>query len=770
MKEFPLPLTKKDLQTIRGLTGYYGQYIRNYAKITSPLIDFLKNEKPNVLKCGENETNAFKIHYPLVWLNKMNYRNHRLLRWSLVLQPYTFGIKYRKGKQNANANGLSRQSKEMSSDSECTLFQCPICLEEFIKPKALPCLHTFCKSCINEFIRKSTTLTDFFVVFNCPVCRKEVKLESCPSDPSKYLQDNHIIQSMKETCLSKGKLCSIHSSMQADHLCTEHNQIVCYKCIIDNHRFCIVTEIYEAIESKRQSITQVQNQLIIRKENMETSVNAYSEEKQRILESERKCTDGVKLYVNELKNLITKLESQILDDIEKNTKQMLQRVDKNLTETNNEVTYLKTVLDEFEIIHLKDTTDFNRLTSIEQKLKTAHQRMNKTGRKSSSDIHLLRFQPNMDLFKILKENDAIGKISYTGIKVPVNAKTSSTKYVLKCTETDAKTKQVLKLPLTTAHTGSSANETTHTRPVNKVVSLKDDNPKLMSLKLPLTTEHTDSSANEATHTRPVNKVVSLKDDNPKLMSLKTKTDREECFITGITLLLDDSMIIADNGNKKIKHFSAGCMFVSQKVFSSEPWDVCRTEEDDFIVSFPSDNLIQYFTFRKGLVIPKQDKILTNGRCYGLSYYCNKIATCNRRASGVFIEVYAGPNEIIAELCVSASVLSECWYLSFCSDGENLVYTDQTTNFVSCVNLMSGSEKWRKSIRSPRGIARCQMFLYVVNCKSAKLLCLSEDTGLPKREIDCSSLGGGVFSGVTVNTDQTKIFLLPMTGSEALVIK
>ncbi|XP_052095027.1 E3 ubiquitin-protein ligase TRIM31-like [Mytilus californianus] len=620
----------------------------------------------------------------------------------------------------------------MSSDSECTLFQCPICLEEFIKPKALPCLHTFCKSCINEFIRKSTTLTDFFVVFNCPVCRKEVKLESCPSDPAKYLQDNHIIQSMKETCLSKGKLCSIHSSKQADHVCTEHNQIVCYKCIIDNHRFCIVTEIYEAIESKRHSITQVQNQLIIGKENMGTSVNAHSEEKKRILESERKCTDGVKLYVDELKNLIKKLESQILDDIQKNTKQILQRVDKNLTETNKEMTYLKTVLDEFEIINLKDITDFNKLTSIEQKLKTAHQRMNKTGRKSLSDIHLLRFQPNMDLFKVLKENDAIGKISYTGIKVPGNAKTSSTQDVLKCTETDAKTKQVLKLPLTTENTGSSANK--------------------------------------ATHTRPVNKVVSLKDDNQQLMSLKTNTDREDCFLTGITLLLDDSMIVADNGNMKIKHFSAGCKFVSQKVFSSEPWDVCRTEEDDFIVSFPSDNLIQYFTFRKGLIIPKQDKILTNGRCYGLSYHCNKIATCNRRASGVFIEVYAGLNGIIAELCVSASVLSECWYLSFCSDGENLVYTDQTTNFVSCVNLMSGREKWRKTIRSPRGIARCQTFMYVVNCKAAKLVCLSEDTGLPKREIDCSSLDGGAFSGVTVNTDQTKIFLLPMKGSEALVIK
>ncbi|XP_071157708.1 uncharacterized protein [Mytilus edulis] len=620
----------------------------------------------------------------------------------------------------------------MSSDSECSLFQCPICLEDFIQPKALPCLHTFCKSCINEYIRKSTTLTDCFVVFNCPVCRKEVKLESCPSDPAKYLQDNHMIQSMKETCLSKGKLCSIHNSKQADHVCTDHDQIVCYKCIIDSHRFCNVTEIHEAIESKRQSITQVHNQLVVRKENMDTSMHVNREEKKGILESDIKCKDGVRLYVDELKNLITKLESQILNDIEKNTTQKIQRVDKNLAETNKERTYLKTILNEFDINLLKEITDFNRLTAIDQELKTAHHRINKTCDKSSADIHLLRFQPNMDLFKVLRENDAIGKIYNTKMKVTVNSNTSKTKAVLKFTETEAKTAPVLKRPSTTEHTGSSGIE--------------------------------------ATHTRPMNKVISLKDGIQKLMSLKTDTDREECFITGITLLLDDSMIVADNGNMKIKHFSAGYKFVSQKAFSSEPWDVCRTEKDDFIVSFPSDNLIQYFTFRKGLVIPKQDKILTEGRCYGLSYHCNKIATCNRRASGVFVVVYSGLNEIIAELCISASVLSECWYLSFCSDGQHLVYTDETSNVVSCVNLRIGTEKWRTNIRSPRGIARCRTFLYVVNCKSAKVLCLSEDTGLQKREIDCSSLGGGAFSGVTVNTYQTKIFLLPTKGSDALVIE
>ena len=47
-------------------------------------------------------------HCPLSWLNRMKDRNQRLLRWSLLLQQYEFDIRYRKGKQNANADGMSR--------------------------------------------------------------------------------------------------------------------------------------------------------------------------------------------------------------------------------------------------------------------------------------------------------------------------------------------------------------------------------------------------------------------------------------------------------------------------------------------------------------------------------------------------------------------------------------------------------------------------------------------------------------------------------------
>ena len=199
MRDFPLPITKKNMRSFLGLTGYYRQYIKNYAEITSCLTDTLKKDKPNNIVWTEKETNAFKQlkealtttpilitpdfnkpfilqtdasntaigavlsqhtadgehpvaflskkllpreqnystiekellaivwavsslsyyldgrkfiietdHNPLTWLNRMKNNNQRLLRWSLALQPYSYDIRYRKGVQNANADGLSR--------------------------------------------------------------------------------------------------------------------------------------------------------------------------------------------------------------------------------------------------------------------------------------------------------------------------------------------------------------------------------------------------------------------------------------------------------------------------------------------------------------------------------------------------------------------------------------------------------------------------------------------------------------------------------------
>lgn len=48
-------------------------------------------------------------HNPLTWLNRVSGDNGHLLRFSLALQPYKFTIRYWRGSQHQNADGLSHQ-------------------------------------------------------------------------------------------------------------------------------------------------------------------------------------------------------------------------------------------------------------------------------------------------------------------------------------------------------------------------------------------------------------------------------------------------------------------------------------------------------------------------------------------------------------------------------------------------------------------------------------------------------------------------------------
>lgn len=59
IENFPIPKKVKDVRAFVGLTSYYRKYIKNFAKIASPLTDLTKKE--NKFNWGETENNAFKI-------------------------------------------------------------------------------------------------------------------------------------------------------------------------------------------------------------------------------------------------------------------------------------------------------------------------------------------------------------------------------------------------------------------------------------------------------------------------------------------------------------------------------------------------------------------------------------------------------------------------------------------------------------------------------------------------------------------------------------
>ena len=200
VRKFPTPVTKKNVRSFLGLSGYYRKFVPHYAQISEPLIELSKKKAPKLVVWTQNSEDSFQTlkeylisepilstpdftrpfflqtdasnlglgavlsqldseyqehpivylsrklksneinysvpekeclaivwaigklryyllgykftvmtdHLALKWLDKTRAANNRLMRWSLMLQQFTFDIQYRKGVTNTNADALSR--------------------------------------------------------------------------------------------------------------------------------------------------------------------------------------------------------------------------------------------------------------------------------------------------------------------------------------------------------------------------------------------------------------------------------------------------------------------------------------------------------------------------------------------------------------------------------------------------------------------------------------------------------------------------------------
>lgn len=113
---------------------------------------------------------------------------------------------------------------------------CKICEEEYKQPKYLPCLHTFCQKCINEYVQNHTDTEGYFP---CPVCTTET-LKS--EDKDDRLPDNVLVQRLLTPQTEKNikeKLCYFCKNsgtfVDAVTYCFDCDEFLCPMCN-DSHK------------------------------------------------------------------------------------------------------------------------------------------------------------------------------------------------------------------------------------------------------------------------------------------------------------------------------------------------------------------------------------------------------------------------------------------------------------------------------------------------------------------------------------------------------
>lgn len=112
------------------------------------------------------------------------------------------------------------------------LIVCPICLEHFNRPRYLPCLHTYCQECLQDYIAAFYKKDEGG--FLCPTCRSFNRAQISDDTSAKQVASSFPINHLIMTLLDKHEL---ERKEMVCHSCAkrgknESGQFWCYSCSV----------------------------------------------------------------------------------------------------------------------------------------------------------------------------------------------------------------------------------------------------------------------------------------------------------------------------------------------------------------------------------------------------------------------------------------------------------------------------------------------------------------------------------------------------------
>ncbi|XP_052780363.1 uncharacterized protein LOC128217321 [Mya arenaria] len=100
--------------------------------------------------------------------------------------------------------------------------------------------------------------------------------------------------------------------------------------------------------------------------------------------------------------------------------------------------------------------------------------------------------------------------------------------------------------------------------------------------------------------------------------MKTSGDRRECWLTNVTLLTGDRLILVDHNNCSLKLVvTKNNKLVSKAKLPGEPWDLCLLPGNRAAVTLPGLKKIQFVSTQGNLTL--QDVVKVDGVCHGIDF-------------------------------------------------------------------------------------------------------------------------------------------------------
>ena len=219
------------------------------------------------------------------------------------------------------ATGPVHRTALIKLDAQLT---CAICLDRYTDPRLLPCVHSYCRDCIDHL---PVELDNGRHVVRCPSCRKATRLSErgAAALPVNFHINNllDIDELLKKTSLTNGELRTCHGAHNdrpKDIYCDTCEELVCLKCVSEshsNHEYDRAEYLFTKHKKQIEACLQPVKKLIVKVEQTLTRFdNKEREMREQGKAAQKKIDDTYQQLVNELQESRRKLSQEAATDLQ----------------------------------------------------------------------------------------------------------------------------------------------------------------------------------------------------------------------------------------------------------------------------------------------------------------------------------------------------------------------------------------------------------------------------------------------------------------------
>lgn len=311
-----------------------------------------------------------------------------------------------------------RLAKNLKED----YLSCNICLNQFHKPKTLPCDHSFCEECIKLHAQQTLVKRHGCFQLACPLCRREISVDSrhgfdigtwlrtLQTDPllESLLSTVHAHESKPSGFTYLPSLCELHGGKPRDAYCFTHAQLVCWECAARNHKQCEVESSENAHDVVHATINSLKETVGVQL----TKAKELGKTDKRFAESKSKTLDEIGALERKLDSVYTSTKQQLLvlrGDIEHCTKLHLDE-HKSFYSAVSQLLELNQALEILDGENQNTTATLTALESIKHEVSEATISLDHAGSMKDNGDHFVKFVPDEHVSNFISSYSSIGFI------------------------------------------------------------------------------------------------------------------------------------------------------------------------------------------------------------------------------------------------------------------------------------------------------------------------------------------------------------------------